>query len=151
MVPQNVTEQVLLDRLEELGGRVHRPCVATGVSPTADGAEVTLDSGDVIKARYVVAADGMNSTIRDLAGLGYNGNDALSLSFTLADVRVEAACRPTRCCCSSPHPACWSWRRSRTGRSGSWPKSTMRRSSRTSPTRRAAHHPGPAAYDGQGD
>jgi 2-polyprenyl-6-methoxyphenol hydroxylase-like FAD-dependent oxidoreductase len=89
MVPQNVTEQVLLDRLEELGGRVHRPYAATGVSQTADGAEVTLDSGDVIEARYVVAADGMNSTIRDLAGLGHDDSDALSLSFTLADVQVD--------------------------------------------------------------
>ena len=89
MVPQNITEQVLLDRLEELGGSVHRPYVATGMSQTADGAEVTLDSGDMIKAQYVVAADGMNSTIRDLAGLGHDGNDALSLSFTLADVRVQ--------------------------------------------------------------
>jgi 2-polyprenyl-6-methoxyphenol hydroxylase-like FAD-dependent oxidoreductase len=88
MVPQNITEQVLLDRLEELGGRVHRPYVATGVSPAADGAEVTLDSGDVIEAQYVVAADGMNSAIRDQAGLGYDGTDALSLSFTLADIRV---------------------------------------------------------------
>jgi len=67
MVPQNITEQVLLDRLEELGARVHRPYVATRVSQTADGAEVALDSGDMIKAQYVVAADGMNSTIRDLA------------------------------------------------------------------------------------
>jgi 2-polyprenyl-6-methoxyphenol hydroxylase-like FAD-dependent oxidoreductase len=89
MVPQNITEQVLLDRLEELGGRVHRPQLATGLSQTADGAEVTLDSGDMIKAQYVVAADGMNSTIRDLAGLGSNGNGALPLSFALADVRVE--------------------------------------------------------------
>ena len=92
MVPQNITEQVLLDRLEELGGSVHRPYVASGVSQTADGAEVTLDSGDVIKAQYVVAADGMNSTIRDSAGLGPNGdvNGTLPLSFALADVRVEA-------------------------------------------------------------
>jgi 2-polyprenyl-6-methoxyphenol hydroxylase-like FAD-dependent oxidoreductase len=89
MVPQNVTEQVLLERLEELGGTVHRPYLATGLSQTVDGAEVTLDSGAVIGAQYVVAADGMNSTIRDLAGLGANGDDALSLSFTLADVRVE--------------------------------------------------------------
>jgi 2-polyprenyl-6-methoxyphenol hydroxylase-like FAD-dependent oxidoreductase len=89
MVPQNITEQVLLERLEELGGKVHRPYVATGVSQTADGAEVTLESGDVIKAKYVVAADGMNSTIRDLSGLESDGNDALSLSFALADVRVE--------------------------------------------------------------
>ena len=89
MVPQNITEQVLLERLEELGGKVHRPYLATGVSDTADGAEVTLDSGDTIKAQYIVAADGMNSTVRDLAGLGHNGNGALSLSFTLADVQVE--------------------------------------------------------------
>src|SRR5215207_868601 len=90
MIPQNITEQVLLDRLEELGGRVHRPYVATGVSQTADGAEVMLDGGHMIKAQYVVAADGMNSTIRDLAGLGHNGSDALSLSFTLADVREKS-------------------------------------------------------------
>jgi 2-polyprenyl-6-methoxyphenol hydroxylase-like FAD-dependent oxidoreductase len=89
MVPQNVTEQVLLDRLEELGATVHRPCGATGLSQNADGAEVTMESGDMIRAQYVVAADGMKSTIRDLAGLGHNGDDALSLSFTLADVRVE--------------------------------------------------------------
>jgi hypothetical protein len=31
----------------------------------------------------------MNSKIRDLAGLGHDRNDALSLSFALADVRVE--------------------------------------------------------------
>jgi 2-polyprenyl-6-methoxyphenol hydroxylase-like FAD-dependent oxidoreductase len=89
MVPQNITEQVLLDRFEELGGAVHRPYVATGVTQTADGAEVTLESGDTIKAQYVVAADGMKSAIRDLSGLGHNGNDALSLSFALADVRVK--------------------------------------------------------------
>ena len=89
MVPQNITEQVLLDRLEELGGRVHRPYVASGVSQTADGAEVTLDSGEAIKADYVVAADGMHSQIRDVAGLGHEGNGTLPLSFTLADVRVE--------------------------------------------------------------
>jgi 2-polyprenyl-6-methoxyphenol hydroxylase-like FAD-dependent oxidoreductase len=89
MVPQNITEQVLLDRLEELGAGVHRPYVATGLSQTPEGAEVTLDTGDTVNAKYVVAADGMKSTIRDLAGLGHNGNDTLPLSFTLADVRVE--------------------------------------------------------------
>jgi 2-polyprenyl-6-methoxyphenol hydroxylase-like FAD-dependent oxidoreductase len=89
MVPQNVTEQVLLERFEELGGTVHRPCVATGVSQNAEGAEVTLENGNTIRARYVVAADGMHSTIRELSGLGHDGNGALPLSFALADVRVE--------------------------------------------------------------
>jgi 2-polyprenyl-6-methoxyphenol hydroxylase-like FAD-dependent oxidoreductase len=85
-----VTEHVLLDRLEELGGRVRRPYVATTVRQTADGAEVELESGERVEARYVIAADGMDSTIRDQAGLGFDGDDdTLPLSFSLADVRVE--------------------------------------------------------------
>ena len=89
MIPQSLTEQVLLERLKELGGTVHRPYVAVGVRQDADGAEVTLESGEVIRAQYVVAADGMHSAIRDLAGLGFGGKDTLPLNFTLADVRVE--------------------------------------------------------------
>lgn len=89
MIPQSVTEQVLLERLTELGGTVHRPYVAAGVRQSADGAEVTLESGEVIKAQYVVAADGMNSSIRDLAGLGFTGDGTLPMNFTLADVKVE--------------------------------------------------------------
>jgi len=88
MIPQPVTEQVLLERLEELGGAVLRPYAATGLAQTADGAEVTLDNGDVITARYVVAADGMNSTIRELAGLRMPGN-TLQISCRLVDVRVD--------------------------------------------------------------
>jgi 2-polyprenyl-6-methoxyphenol hydroxylase-like FAD-dependent oxidoreductase len=88
MIPQPVTEQVLLERLQELGGSVLRPYAATGLTQTADGAEVTLDSGDVIKAQYVVAADGMNSTIRELAGLRMPGN-TLQISCSLVDVRVD--------------------------------------------------------------
>jgi len=42
----------------------------------------------VITARYVVAADGMNSTIRELAGLRMPGN-TLQISCSLVDVRVD--------------------------------------------------------------
>ena len=151
MVPQNITEQVLLDRLEELGGRVHRPYLATGVSQTADGAEVTLDSGDTIKAQYVVAADGMNSKIRDLAGLGYDGNDALSLSFTLADVRVEGGLPADQVLRSSPHPACWSLRRSRTGRSGCGQVDDAPEQPDVAYAQRLLDTRGPRLYDGEGD
>ncbi|HEY4569441.1 MAG TPA: NAD(P)/FAD-dependent oxidoreductase [Kribbella sp.] len=88
MIPQSETERILLERLEELGGSILRPRTATGLSQTAEGAEVTLDNGDVIAARYVVAADGMNSTVRDLAGLRMPGN-TLQLSCSLVDVRVD--------------------------------------------------------------
>ncbi len=89
MIPQSLTEKVLLERLEELGGSVLRPYAATGLAQAADGVEVTLDSGDVIEAQYVVAADGMNSTIRELAGLHMPDN-VLPLSFSLVDIRVDS-------------------------------------------------------------
>ncbi|MFI6679712.1 FAD-dependent oxidoreductase [Kribbella sp. NPDC050470] len=88
MIPQWQTEQILLERLEELGGTVLRPYSATGLTQSADGAEVTLDNGDVIQAQYVVAADGMHSTIRELAGLQMPGN-TLQLNFSLVDVRAD--------------------------------------------------------------
>lgn len=88
MVPQDVTERVLLERLTELGGEVRRPYVVTEVVQDADGATVTLADGQSIRASYVVAADGMHSVVRDQAGLGFEGED-LELSFALADVKAE--------------------------------------------------------------
>ncbi|WP_432943458.1 FAD-dependent oxidoreductase [Kribbella sp. CA-253562] len=93
MIPQDRTEQVLLERLEELGGAVRRPCAATGITQYDDHAVVTLDTGETLTARYVVAADGMHSRIRDLAGLGDDTSDTLPLSFSLADVRVDGGLR----------------------------------------------------------
>ncbi|TDD59031.1 FAD-dependent monooxygenase [Kribbella antibiotica] len=92
MIPQPVTEQVLLDRLIELGGEVLRPRSAVALTQDAEGARVTLDSGEVIDAQYVVAADGMHSTIRELAGITMPG-DTLSLSCSLVDVRVDGGLR----------------------------------------------------------
>ncbi|MFC0628061.1 FAD-dependent oxidoreductase [Kribbella deserti] len=88
MIPQNLTEQILLDRLTELGGQVHRPYVVTQVVQDDEGATVTLADGQTIRTSYVVAADGMHSVVRDQAGLGFEGED-LELSFALADVRAE--------------------------------------------------------------
>ena len=41
MLPQNLTEQVLADRIAELGGVVHRGFTVTGVSQEGDQAIVT--------------------------------------------------------------------------------------------------------------
>src|ERR1700736_2697043 len=59
MVSQEVTERLLLDRLNELGGTVIRPKVLTTVTQDADGATATFKDGDVIRARYIVGADGL--------------------------------------------------------------------------------------------
>jgi 2-polyprenyl-6-methoxyphenol hydroxylase-like FAD-dependent oxidoreductase len=87
MVPQSTTERLLLDRLIELGGSVVRPKTLTAIDQDADGVTATFDDGDVIRARYAVGADGLYSTVREQAGIGFEGG-AYDESFILADVRL---------------------------------------------------------------
>ncbi|NDZ14611.1 pentachlorophenol monooxygenase [Variovorax sp. WS11] len=87
MVSQAVTESVLLERLRELGGQVLRPRVLTALRQDATGATATLDDGRQVRARYVVGTDGMHSTVREQAGIGFTGG-SYGESFLLADVRL---------------------------------------------------------------
>jgi 2-polyprenyl-6-methoxyphenol hydroxylase-like FAD-dependent oxidoreductase len=88
MVSQATTERLLLGRLTELGGTVIRPNVLTSVTQNADGATATFEDGDVIRERYIVGADGIHSTVREQAGIGFKGGE-YEESFTLADVRLR--------------------------------------------------------------
>ncbi|WP_156690472.1 FAD-dependent oxidoreductase [Mycobacterium sp. Marseille-P9652] len=87
MLSQADTERLLLERLHELGGSVLRPKTLTALARHADGVTATFDDGSTVTASYVVGADGMHSTVRDLAGIGFSGGEYAE-SFTLADVRV---------------------------------------------------------------
>jgi 2-polyprenyl-6-methoxyphenol hydroxylase-like FAD-dependent oxidoreductase len=92
MIPQDITEAILLGRLRELGGEVHRPCEVRDLQQDADGASVTVAADgrppQTVRARYVVGADGMHSTVRERAGIGFIG-DTYEQSFALADVRMS--------------------------------------------------------------
>ncbi|MGD9903401.1 MAG: FAD-dependent monooxygenase [Vicinamibacterales bacterium] len=92
MIPQYRTEAILLARLRELGGDVCRPLAVRHVWQDEAGVRVTVagDGGAVreVRARYLVGADGMHSTVRDHAGIGFTG-DAYAQSFVLADVRMD--------------------------------------------------------------
>jgi 2-polyprenyl-6-methoxyphenol hydroxylase-like FAD-dependent oxidoreductase len=92
MVPQDVTEAVLLARLRLAGGDVLRPYQVTGIADDRNGATVTVTDSDgathTIRADYVIGADGMHSTVREQAGIGFTG-DTYASSFVLADVRMD--------------------------------------------------------------
>ncbi|WP_040790848.1 FAD-dependent oxidoreductase [Nocardia paucivorans] len=88
MISQADTEKFLLDRLTELGGKVTRPAVVTGISQESDSVTVTLEEGESLRARYLLAADGMHSLVRERSGIGFAGS-AYAESFTLADVRLS--------------------------------------------------------------
>ena len=87
LVPQSTTERLLLDRVRELGGTVARPKVLSTVTQDAAGVTATFIDGDVVRARYLVGADGMRSTVREQAGIDFSGG-AYEDSFVLADVRL---------------------------------------------------------------
>ncbi|WP_135453137.1 NAD(P)/FAD-dependent oxidoreductase [Mycobacterium sp. DL99] len=88
MISQADTEAFLLNRLEELGGKVIRPASVTGIRQSADRAIATFADGRQIRARYLVGADGMHSTVRDQAGIAFSGG-TYGESFALADVRLS--------------------------------------------------------------
>jgi len=89
MIPQYETERVLMQRLEELGGRCIRPSTVTDLIQDPAGVTVVIENGKAIRARYVVGADGMHSVVRDKAGIGFSGG-SYSECFMLADVRFDS-------------------------------------------------------------
>jgi 2-polyprenyl-6-methoxyphenol hydroxylase-like FAD-dependent oxidoreductase len=88
LVSQAVTESVLLRRLHQLGGRVLRPCTLTGLDQDGSGVTGRFAGGEQIHASYVVGADGVHSTVREQAGIGFNAG-AAGASYSLADVHLS--------------------------------------------------------------
>jgi len=92
MVPQQITEAILLQRLREFGGDVYRPWELKDLRQDGDGAVATLatEGGDplTVRGRYVVGADGMHSMVRERAQIGFSG-DKYEQSFVLADLHMD--------------------------------------------------------------
>ena len=91
MLPQDVTERILTERLAELGGTVHRGVEALAIAQDADGATVrvaTPDGEREIRAQYVVGGDGMHSKVRAASRIAFEGS-RYEESFVLADVSFD--------------------------------------------------------------
>jgi 2-polyprenyl-6-methoxyphenol hydroxylase-like FAD-dependent oxidoreductase len=88
MLSQADTERLLRERLRELGGEVIRPKTLSRLTQDADGVTATFADGETMRAGYVVGADGMHSTVREHAGIGFSGGE-FAESFALADVRLS--------------------------------------------------------------
>lgn len=88
MVPQWRTQQILLARLEELGGRVAFGREAAGLAQDEDGVTVRFAAGDDLRARYVVGTDGGRSTVRAALGIGMTGETIDPSPTLVADARI---------------------------------------------------------------
>ncbi|MCB9894638.1 MAG: FAD-dependent monooxygenase [Planctomycetes bacterium] len=91
MLPQHETERILAERIARLGGKIHRGVTAGEVIQTEHGTVTMLTQAgreQSVFARYVVGADGMHSTVRESAGISFDGA-AFESSFVLADVEMD--------------------------------------------------------------
>ncbi len=91
MVPQDVTEKILRQALDAASRHVRWGCHVESLVEVADGVEATVRSAEgreVLRARYLVGADGMHSLVRKTAGIGFTGS-SYEDSFVLADVDMH--------------------------------------------------------------
>lgn len=91
MLPQSDTEALLLAGLHARGGSVVRPCRLVALRHDAEGATVTLRDAEgehIVRTRYVIGCDGMHSTVREQAGIAFEGG-SYEEAFVLADVHMD--------------------------------------------------------------
>ena len=88
MVPQDVTEQLLLEELKRKGGTVEYETELTAAEQHDGFVTVTMDhhgQAVTINSSFVIGCDGAHSTVRHLLNLSFEGG-AYGDSFLLADV-----------------------------------------------------------------
>lgn len=91
MLTQDVTERILRERLAEEGVGVRWGCRMESLRQDDDGVVATVQSRagtEMLRARYVVGADGMHSLVRRTADIGFQG-ESYEDSFVLADVDMD--------------------------------------------------------------
>jgi 2-polyprenyl-6-methoxyphenol hydroxylase-like FAD-dependent oxidoreductase len=88
-IDQDALEPILRSRAEELGAELRYRVDCTSLSQDGDGVTATLrdlDDGSserTVRTKYVVAADGNRSRIREQLGLAMRGHGLLSNSITI--------------------------------------------------------------------
>lgn len=87
-LPQNRTEELLHDALKRLGGHVQYGQVLTGIKTNKETASVEFNTESEQTYDWVIAADGVQSIVRQNLGIGYPGFD-LDDEWSVADVDVE--------------------------------------------------------------
>ncbi|AOK63954.1 hypothetical protein WM29_32560 [Burkholderia ubonensis] len=66
MLGQSYVEQLLDEKLKDMDAAVRRNTSVIDIKATDDGCTTTLSTGETIKSRFVIGADGSRSFVRDL-------------------------------------------------------------------------------------
>jgi 2-polyprenyl-6-methoxyphenol hydroxylase-like FAD-dependent oxidoreductase len=91
MVPQNITESLLVQELQRKGAGVEYETTFVAAEQQDDGVRVTLDhrgEPSTLSAAFVVGCDGAHSAVRHLLNLPFEGAE-YDASFMLADIETN--------------------------------------------------------------
>jgi 2-polyprenyl-6-methoxyphenol hydroxylase-like FAD-dependent oxidoreductase len=88
LMSQADIEATMRDRLAALGGSVEWDRRVAEVIAGADGVELRLGNGDVVRAAWVIGADGAHSVVRKAMRVGFPGVPLIE-HFLLADVHAD--------------------------------------------------------------
>lgn len=102
LVAQTTVERVLEKRASELGADIRRGHTVTGFDQDGDGVTVRVRGADgaeyEVRGAYLVGADGVDSTVRELAGIGVSrtGKSWYGIlgDFASYDGQFDAGVRP---------------------------------------------------------
>ncbi|WP_420168922.1 FAD-dependent monooxygenase [Streptomyces violaceoruber] len=88
LLPQDRLEPILRARAEELGAELRFGAELRSFTQDADGVSAVVRDADggesVVRADYLVAADGPRSTVREALGIGREGRGVLSRHVSIA-------------------------------------------------------------------
>ena len=90
VLPQNETEQLLTEHLQELGGQIERGCELISFDNRDNGitAELQHENGtEQVSARWMAGCDGAHSTVRKSLDVPFPGN-TVGFSFLLGDLEM---------------------------------------------------------------
>jgi 2-polyprenyl-6-methoxyphenol hydroxylase-like FAD-dependent oxidoreductase len=89
MTPQARTESILRERLRAFGGEVEFGKALATFTQNEHEVSATLSNGEMVRADYLVGADGGHSTVRKALGLRLEGEAVDEKPMLVADVEIE--------------------------------------------------------------
>ncbi|MGW5852328.1 FAD-dependent oxidoreductase [Streptomyces sp. NPDC055254] len=93
VIGQWQVEQVLRERLAELGVRVEHAAALAGIGQDAVGVSARLADGRTVRCHYLAGCDGGRGTTRGLLGIPFEGTTAEEEVMVLGDVSAPGLSR----------------------------------------------------------
>ncbi|GGI44851.1 hypothetical protein GCM10008018_09160 [Paenibacillus marchantiophytorum] len=93
MLPQHRTDAILHRLLDRLGLRIEFGTAVDGFEQDAGGVTTTLSSGEKVRSRYLVGADGGSSAVRKASGIRFVGETNESDRMLIIDGSIDGLSR----------------------------------------------------------